>query len=964
MRLILITLTFFLLAPLAEAATFDPSFKFQTIETPHFSVHFHNEVEDLAKRAAVMAEDVHARLSPLLRWKPEEKTNLVIADNSDMTNGMATSIPWNAIYLQPAPPSIISSIGEYDDWLRMLIIHEYAHILTSDPVRGYSRVIRKIFGKTYPVGDLLLFAVTAPPNMLMPRWWHEGMATWSETELTSSGRGRSSFYEMILRSAVAENRLPTIDLLNGEVPFWPGGNLPYIYGSRLIQYIAESFGKNAPGDLSYKQSGRFPFFINGPPEELPGGRDYSDLYKGMLGKLRSDQEKQIAELEKSPLTPLQIIGKDDAWEGSPRISPDGKLVAFNRDDRHNRPEIVITDLEGKREASFGARDSTLSWSRSGDSIFYSRINLINNVNFYSDIYRYDIDKKRSSRITHGLRMSQPDISPDNTLLAGIVSDHGSQNIALLEIGSLKNADEKSSLKILTDFRESRVASPRWSPDGTRLLFTSKDNNGISTLHIIEIPTGKIQNLFSGKSSIEGPTWSSDARRIIYSTDSTGVYNLFAWSLQENRATQLTNIISGLFSPDISADGKTLVVSKYTSSGFRVALIRNPDSLGSIIDTSTPPSGRYPVDQELGKPASLTSSSQSLATHPYSPLSTLTPRFWLPAMIAEGSDGVAPGLLTAAQDVLGYHFFMAGTYLGTNYDKLYIDTMYRYDRLTPSFSLNAYMLPSMYKNLLGYGDYTELEKGVIARITMPFKSFSSKLSLFAGYHLKEQQALTPLVNDKLNGLKVFQGRADSFLTGLEYNSSAKYPWSITAEKGRNITGELNYFGKASGSELESRTYTVKWEEYFRLPAHHTIMLNLKGGMAEGERVPQQAFQLGGITTPLNPFGLRGYESRFATGDYIATGTLEYRFPAWYFLRGFGTKPIFLDRVHGALFIEAGEVWEKGKSFRDDRIKGSAGTEIRFDMTLGYWLKITPTVGYARGFDRDAIDHLYFSIYTNL
>jgi len=52
-------------------------------------------------------------------------------------------------------------------------------------------------------------------------------------------------------------------------------------------------------------------------------------------------------------------------------------------------------------------------------------------------------------------------------------------------------------------------------------------------------------------------------------------------------------------------------------------------------------------------------------------------------------------------------------------------------------------------------------------------------------------------------------------------------------------------------------------------------------------------------------LRGYPSRFATGKYLATGTLEYRAPIWYIFRGFETKPFFWDRLHGAVFADAGE-----------------------------------------------------------
>jgi len=43
------------------SAKFDPSFVWTTLETPHFFIHYHQGGEETAKKAAVIAEDVHAR---------------------------------------------------------------------------------------------------------------------------------------------------------------------------------------------------------------------------------------------------------------------------------------------------------------------------------------------------------------------------------------------------------------------------------------------------------------------------------------------------------------------------------------------------------------------------------------------------------------------------------------------------------------------------------------------------------------------------------------------------------------------------------------------------------------------------------------------------------------------------------------------------------------------------------------
>jgi outer membrane protein assembly factor BamA len=333
-------------------------------------------------------------------------------------------------------------------------------------------------------------------------------------------------------------------------------------------------------------------------------------------------------------------------------------------------------------------------------------------------------------------------------------------------------------------------------------------------------------------------------------------------------------------------------------------------------------------------------------------------------MGDGPDGVAVGLTTAGQDLLGYQTILGSAWYGTGFDQGYYHLYYAYGRFTPTLSLQGYGIPVTYGDLFDRGDYTEREDGLVATLSLPVRRLESGLSLVAGYHLRRQRALSDLTGGRFNGLPVFTGRRDSVFGGLDYDDSLSYPWSVSREEGRTLSGRVNVFDRSTGSDLEYREYTLSWTEYLRLHRHHVLTARLSGGMAEGDQPLQQAFQIGGLPSDFNPFGIRGYESRFDTGSYVATGSLEYRFPAWYFLRGLGTMPLFFDRLHGALFVDAGHVWDKNRSFRGSELKVGAGTEIRMDLTVGYWLQITPAIGYAHGFDRDGTDQVYLNLYTNL
>ena len=62
--LILGTVLFALPFP-SPCSTFDPSFRFRTVETEHFSIHFHQGLGSVAETFADMAEEVHRRMVPL-----------------------------------------------------------------------------------------------------------------------------------------------------------------------------------------------------------------------------------------------------------------------------------------------------------------------------------------------------------------------------------------------------------------------------------------------------------------------------------------------------------------------------------------------------------------------------------------------------------------------------------------------------------------------------------------------------------------------------------------------------------------------------------------------------------------------------------------------------------------------------------------------------------------------------------
>jgi len=214
------------LLPLSAQAAFihDSRLDWFTLQSPHFKLHYHEGLEDMARETLALAEQVHNKLSKDMQWTPAEPVNVVLTDEFDLSNGMATPIPSNWIMLFTSPPDDLNTLEDYGSWMELLLIHEYTHILHLDKVRGAPSSAQKIFGR------LPLFF----PNLYQPTWMLEGYATYIETDKKRGvGRGQSTLYDGMMRTEWM-NGLKPIHQVNQPLASWPSGTAYYLYGVHFL----------------------------------------------------------------------------------------------------------------------------------------------------------------------------------------------------------------------------------------------------------------------------------------------------------------------------------------------------------------------------------------------------------------------------------------------------------------------------------------------------------------------------------------------------------------------------------------------------------------------------------------------------------------------------------------------------------------------------------------------------------
>ena len=114
----------------ASALSAQPaSAPWMTIDTPHFRVHYPAPFEKWAAHAASAIEGIHERVTDFVGYRPAKPIDVMIEDPAAVANGIAYPfLDRPVIILWTSPPEAESDIGEYGDWMELVVTHEMAHI--------------------------------------------------------------------------------------------------------------------------------------------------------------------------------------------------------------------------------------------------------------------------------------------------------------------------------------------------------------------------------------------------------------------------------------------------------------------------------------------------------------------------------------------------------------------------------------------------------------------------------------------------------------------------------------------------------------------------------------------------------------------------------------------------------------------------------------------------------------------
>jgi Tol biopolymer transport system component len=295
----------------------------------------------------------------------------------------------------------------------------------------------------------------------LPLWMVEGMA-----EYLSIGSVDANT-SMWMRDALIQKKFPSINDLNNTSEYFP-----YRYGQALWAFIGKTWGDSIILPLFEKTA---QYGLDGAIDSL-----FHFNEKTLSGMWKTAMENHYGKLMKDTTYKVigkQIISKKNAGSTnvSPSLSPDGKYIAFFSEKNVFTLDLYLADAQNGKI-----------------------IKKLSSVNRNQEIDDFSFIESGGTW------------SPDSKQFAFVVYSKGRQKLAIVDV-------RKAKMKLLEIKGLNSFSNPEWSPDGRYIVVTGLVN-GIGDLYLYEVKSGKTEKLTHDLFSNIHPSWSSDGKKIVYSTE--------------------------------------------------------------------------------------------------------------------------------------------------------------------------------------------------------------------------------------------------------------------------------------------------------------------------------------------------------------------------------------------------------------------------------------------------------------
>lgn len=940
-----------------------------SLQTMHFDIYFPRGEDEFGRVAALLAEETYYTLKEQLTFPIDARIPVMFYNSK--TAFQSTNI----IY-----PLLTEGVGGFTESLRNRVAIpfdgsyvELEKLLAHELTHAYINALN----------DGITNALTSLRPTSFPFWFSEGLP-----EYLSIG-GANDYNNMFILDMVVNDNLPKLENL--------GGYYAYRLGESFLAYISQTYGREKVSEFYYTMRS-----VNGLDSATK--KVFGLGFKELESRWRYQLKRDFFPLVEAQTIPVEGMEKrsDSEKDGAyfnlmPRFSPNGsRYVYFSSANARfsvwmgtlhglSKPRRILKgEATGKMEEFYYFR-SNLSWFPDN-----SRVAFAAKTANGDRIHILDVDRRRIVRSIDPPGFNaiyELDVSPDGNSLVFAGQQGMRCDLFLLDLAS-------ENITRLTDDLYNDL-QPRFTPDGQRIVFASERSRKAGNqrkglfanlgrdIFSLDLAGGQLtQHTFEDK-DCSFPWLDAKGDILYYINSAGGVSNVFALNLAQSGKARVTQVLSGVYSADMSADGRHLLTANYFDGAWDIyyqdvsldtlsysayTQPRQIDQGNSLMDQidlgrldyygkrealhhrrTNPASGLALRDPLLGEvaPFEYTAEDSLLLYKDFSyddrpqskgPAPTIRPyrpRFSLDSLWGGLAYSPAVGTIgyveLSMSDMMGDHGIgitagVAGKLEESDLALTYLYLKNRMDYGIGVFNLNDeyyYNIPVAGPDNDIWLRYRERQTGAYFLLRYPFSRFFrvefDNMLYQRGSYLYE-------LSDSLD---VLLDQADSFVytPGLRFVHDNALYGSTGPLLGWRLFYDLN--ATLDNGKIDHVTNYLDWRSYTLFSKRYSIALRAIAGISTGPN--PQRFPLGGY------YGIRAYGDDLS-GSQKAVLTAELRFPFFEYISMAFPLPITIPNIRGSVFAEMGTVFDDFASFQP-----LDGSKLK-DLKLGYGFGPRLDLGY--------------------
>ena len=913
----------------------DPaSVKWKQIKTENFTILYPEGFDFHAMYLANVMQYVRAHGTASLGNPPKHVT-VILHNRSSISNALSIWAPKRNEFFTCPPQD-----GYAQDWLEQLATHEYRHMTQMNMLNcGATKVLGWFFGQQ--INSVVL-------GLYVPSWFMEGDAVTTETLLTKSGRGRVPSFEMIVRAQVLGYKMFSFDkaVLGSYKNYVPN---QYYFGYSMVVGARKKYGAEI-WKSAMETTGKNPFLITPFNRGLKkvSGLNKTQLYKNVYNNLDSlwkIQRDQLAYTSFNSITPdkqkiytnyqfphfindsvivAEKSGMDDierlvqinkkgeekiihtpgfyvyeSLSATKALKPSNS-VNSNSTEKKDIPKIYMTWAESKIDKRWALRD-------------------------YSVVMLYNFETGKTKQLTKKSRYFAPNLFPDAKKLVAVeITNNNDCSLVIL------NSQTGEVINKIDAGGNNQFQTPTVSDDGKRIVVVLFDHNKGKSIISVNPETSQRKTLLN-------PTFDEISKPTLYKNflffngTYSGIDNIYELDTASGKIFQVTSALYGATDIDISPDGKKMIYSNYTPSGFQIAESAFDPSKWKAVEQVINNSiqiYKSLLSQESGLVDSVNISQKNYEIKNYHKWQHLfNPHSWAPAFIDAGNMTFHPGVSVQSQNILSTTFATLGYdyNLNENTGQYYANVSYQ--GLYPVFNLTYSSGTNAIYSYKNSGDTVKMQRivyhssDVQLGISIPFSftngSFVQQIQPSASIeHFISPGISDSLVPDKFTVM-------DYSLTATNQVKSAirdllpRWKQSLSLEY-KNTPFEGNKIGSIFNSEIGLL--------FPGIGKHHSLMIT--GGF---QKKATDHFAFSDLL-----FYPRGYNrtSEFSGklfNDNLESISFNYKFPFLYPDLKIGSL-LYIQRLKANLFYD----YAIGKTNSITTQYRSTGVELTSDMNVARFL----------------------------